>query len=796
MPLFGRDGIIEFRRELPSPAVIPASYVNRTNKSFLLYNDSFWTGEPVILVGSVAGVQATFTGFYGKDTLDNAALYTTIQGACNADPAARISLSTLQVKPVVLAVNNHPCQTLEILKFYNSVVLANSLSITDELTLADWPEREDAYYAAGPKFAEWKITASIRGWNLNTSAPAVDTSSIGTRFSEAIKSAVSGSGSLDFIIELFGSATEYSPDAILRTALLTERGALGNARFYLAKENTDDDADPCKGTKDNRSPIRTSIYYNANILFTDAAVDMSADGLAQGSADFVTTGPIRIAAETEKPVAYSCDGGSGTYDFWSYISSTRSLDKRGGSQSTFYNSDGELFSTYSYDSAVQFRREAIIVEKFTQFGTLAWHRIYTGSVTNDFYDHPWPGGILIEDHEGYPWLIFTRAIAATTGAVKAYVAKLNPADGSVVDSFCFKVDADVSSTSVSSSAAPSSVCMDSDRNFYFGFTYGTAGPSNYRSFLVKVTQAGTFVWSRQTNTQVNVIGGLGPGNTSINSIVAMKIRGSTLYVQYNFAALQKFDLNGNMLSPWTQYEIQTDMTSSGRVNATARNFRFDSNGNIYAAYQQNGVIAKYDQNLQPLWAYYLEEISLGDDFYPAGQELTASGIDLTIDDQDRIFLSTSRYAASSLAASSAQGFLEISTDGAFVSGRTFPRSSASVLSTAPYFFAEQRENSFDGAYIPVFQTSAHNCYGYLQKNGQVGAWAIQPPPAGYSTFTINQPNFARSFSLGHGVYNQLYNKWTAYSPGHELVPETVVSSPVSGLGFSFSYRSQTGVIAT
>ena len=795
MPLFGRDGIIEFRRELPSPAVIPASYVNGTNKSFLLYNDSFWTGEPVILVGSVAGVQATFTGFYGKDTLDNAALYTTIQGACNADPAARISLSTLQVKPVVLAVNNHPCQTLEILKFYNSVVLANSLSITDELTLADWPEREDAYYAAGPKFAEWKITASIRGWNLNTSAPAVDTSSIGTRFSEAIKSAVSGSGSLDFIIELFGSATEYSPDAILRTALLTERGALGNARFYLAKENTDDDADSCKGTKNNRSPIRTSIYYNANILFTDAAVDMSADGLAQGSADFVTTGPIRIAAETEKPVAYSCDAGSGTYDFWSYVGN-RGLDKRGNSQSTFYSSDGELFSTYSYDSATQFVREAVMVEKYSQFGILAWHRTYTGSVADDFYIHPWPGAILIEDHEGYPWLVFTRAIAATAGAVKVYIAKLNPVDGSVLDSFCFKVDAFVSNSSISSSAAVSAACMDSNRNFYLAFVYGSVGTNNYRNFIVKVTQAGTFVWSRQTNIQVNVIGGLGSGGTAINDITAMKIRGNALYVQYSYAALQKFDLDGNMLTPWTQYEIQTSMGSTNTANARARNFRFDSNGNIYVAYQDTAIIAKYDQNLQPLWAYYFVEISLGDNLYPAGTELAATGIDLTIDDQDRIFLSTTRSAATSQASSSAQGFLEISVDGAFVNGRTFPRASATELSTGSYFFAEQKQGQFDGLYIPVFQTTTNKCYGYLQKSGQVGSWAVQPPPTGNRSFVINQPNFTRSFSLEHGVYNQLYSKWTVYSPGHELVPETVVSSPVSGLAFAYSHRSQTGVIST
>jgi hypothetical protein len=277
----------------------------------------------------------------------------------------------------------------------------------------------------------------------------------------------------------------------------------------------------------------------------------------------------------------------------------------------------------------------------------------------------------------------------------------------------------------------------------------------------------------------------------------MKIRGSALFVLYNVAGLQKFDLNGNAVTPWTQYGIQTDMASTGIANPRARNFRFDSNGNIYVAYSNTAIIAKYNQNLQPLWAYYFEEISLGDGLYSAGTKLKASGIDLAIDNQDRIFLSTTRSSATSMAASSAQGFLEISVDGALVNARTMPRASTAPLSTGVYYFAEQKQEQFDATYIPVFQVSYYFCYGYLQKSGQVGSWEIQAPPTGAGSFVINQPNFERSFALAHSVNNQFSNQWTVYSPGHELTFETVTSALVpSSLGFSFSYRSQTGVITS
>jgi hypothetical protein len=79
---------------------------------------------------------------------------------------------------------------------------------------------------------------------------------------------------------------------LLQLILMTEHGAAANARFYLCT-NKSIDSEKLRVSPNERFLINKSVYYAANILFVNQAIDVSAVGIVEGSADFVSTGPIQ-----------------------------------------------------------------------------------------------------------------------------------------------------------------------------------------------------------------------------------------------------------------------------------------------------------------------------------------------------------------------------------------------------------------------------------------------------------------------------------------------------------------------
>lgn len=297
MAFLGREGILEFRRELPAPIVIPASALDRVNDRILVNSDALWLCESVVLVGNSGGAAVSIAGYLHKDTLDRVTLHTSIAGASNNDPSTRIDITSLQQKAVILFAASTVGQANYVSSFYTSTIIPNDSLVTTETTLADWPQALDTYYIAGSQFADWKMVASLRSWTLSTSAATIDVSAIGDKFSEAVKSTISGSGTFDFVMDLFGSPDEFSPEELIRLVMISERGGAADARFYLKKEKALVDA-AMSSRINGRSPILGSLCYNANILLFNTAIDMTADSIVQGSADFITTGPIRLKMET------------------------------------------------------------------------------------------------------------------------------------------------------------------------------------------------------------------------------------------------------------------------------------------------------------------------------------------------------------------------------------------------------------------------------------------------------------------------------------------------------------------
>ena len=127
---------------------------------------------------------------------------------------------------------------------------------------------------------EWSFACSLREWSFETNSAAIDTTPIGVRFGEAVKSIVTATGNLDFMVRRQDNG--WSGLKTMRLALLVDKGSVAHARFVL----TPDDAESC-GTG-------RSIYYEADLLVTTCSLSARLDDALVGSAAFATTGPVSL----------------------------------------------------------------------------------------------------------------------------------------------------------------------------------------------------------------------------------------------------------------------------------------------------------------------------------------------------------------------------------------------------------------------------------------------------------------------------------------------------------------------
>jgi hypothetical protein len=128
----------------------------------------------------------------------------------------------------------------------------------------------------------------IREWTLQLDAPSVDTTSVSEKFGEAVKSLVNGGGSTEFFVER-QCMTDLQADSntLMKLLFMTENGCNADARFYLI------DREGC-GYDCDSGLLKGELYYEASILITATAINVRPTEMIAGTAQFVTTGPIRL----------------------------------------------------------------------------------------------------------------------------------------------------------------------------------------------------------------------------------------------------------------------------------------------------------------------------------------------------------------------------------------------------------------------------------------------------------------------------------------------------------------------
>ncbi len=176
---------------------------------------------------------------------------------------------------------------------------ATGISICESAPEFDFPvpgtsDYGDANVLPRP-YREWptpQALCNLREYTLTLDAPSIDTTLVGDKFGDAVKSLVNGGGSFEFFLDrqCLSDNQEDSSWMLMNLLFLTEGGCSGTpieteAWFYLSEGEGCDTCFP---------PIGGALYYKASILITQTAINLRPSDLVVGTAQFVTTKEIKL----------------------------------------------------------------------------------------------------------------------------------------------------------------------------------------------------------------------------------------------------------------------------------------------------------------------------------------------------------------------------------------------------------------------------------------------------------------------------------------------------------------------
>jgi hypothetical protein len=362
MPVLGVGGVVKLIREAPDAVVLPSSALQSSYNSIYVRNPEYWSGDEVQIFSSVGlpldtasdgpdcpdghamyqgsdwylgsnrshiahnndvfydategdpfymreeecGLTTNKTFYIYRDQLDRISFYTSRAAALAGSLNGRVPLFNVDYGSLVMT----PTGTAE---YQNAIAdcvayLGEYLysDIQDEVTLQSICKYAPTYIQpfAGtseydnmdiaPRYyidnqdetgALWLVQCDLQSWILNLSAPEVDTTAVGEKYGEAVKSIVNGGGTFDFLVDRNASESEHDSTALMRLLLLTEKGCKAKAQFWMISNS-------------EAGMLPGQLYYETSVLVTSSAINVRADDVIAGSADFVTVGEIALKMGT------------------------------------------------------------------------------------------------------------------------------------------------------------------------------------------------------------------------------------------------------------------------------------------------------------------------------------------------------------------------------------------------------------------------------------------------------------------------------------------------------------------
>lgn len=142
--------------------------------------------------------------------------------------------------------------------------------------------------------SQFRNIAEVTSYELSTQVEAIDITSLSDQFRNQWSSLMSGSGRINCLWDYkdsLGNDTQEVAQYLLQLALRTEIGSEFNAHLYLKNANYNP-----SGVAGQADDV---IYYDIQGVITNSVIQFSPGTIVEMTADFITTGAIRLQVKTE-----------------------------------------------------------------------------------------------------------------------------------------------------------------------------------------------------------------------------------------------------------------------------------------------------------------------------------------------------------------------------------------------------------------------------------------------------------------------------------------------------------------
>lgn len=244
----------------------------------------------------------TATYYIYRDRLDRVSLYNTRAKALAGETADRVDIKQLNFDYILMSAAGTEEYDNAIAECVAAAGEYKLSDVTDEVTLesiCDFPPLFLQPVAGNSEYDDaelqprrwingfpWIIQGCIAEWSIELDAAGINTTAVGDKFGENVKSIVSGGGTFDFDIDRKASDDSYDATALMQLLLLTEKGCKAQAQFYMIYGRQESTSRP--------ELLPGDLFYECDILITNSAVNTRAGEIIVGTANFVTTGPIEL----------------------------------------------------------------------------------------------------------------------------------------------------------------------------------------------------------------------------------------------------------------------------------------------------------------------------------------------------------------------------------------------------------------------------------------------------------------------------------------------------------------------
>lgn len=141
---------------------------------------------------------------------------------------------------------------------------------------------------------ERKVLAQVNSFEINTERETVDTTVLSDEFRTRVNTLISGSGRISAFWEYTGDTAKELPHYLYELTHRTKVGSNFAGQFYIKKGGYNP-----SGVAERSND---EVYWEVEGIITSAALQFAPDNTVQITADFITTGEIKLIMDLEPPL--------------------------------------------------------------------------------------------------------------------------------------------------------------------------------------------------------------------------------------------------------------------------------------------------------------------------------------------------------------------------------------------------------------------------------------------------------------------------------------------------------------